>query len=124
MINGQWIMAQKMKTLGTEWLIEAAGCRPDALRDVVTLAALFDCVIAELKLRPVAEPVWHQFPDEGGVTGFVLLAESHLTCHTWPERQSAAFNLFCCKPRPAWRWAETLRETLGAVEVNVRQICR
>jgi len=113
-----------METLGTEWLIEAMGCRPDALRDVKTLATLFDCVIAELQPRPVTEPVWHQFPGEAGVTGFVLLAESHLACHTWPEQQSAAFNLFCCKPRPDWPWAETLREMLGATEVNIRQMHR
>ena len=37
----------------------------------------------------------HGFGDEG-VTGVVLLAESHITVHTWPERDYAAFDLFLC----------------------------
>lgn len=113
-----------MTGLGTEWLIEATGCRAESLRDVTTLGHLFDCLIAELQLSPVAEPVWRQFPGEGGVTGFALLAESHLACHTWPERQSATFNLFCCKPKPEWRWSEMLSDLLGATEINVRTIQR
>lgn len=113
-----------MTGLGTEWLIEATGCRAESLRDVAMLASIFDAVIAELQLRPVAAPIWHQFPGEGGLTGFVLLAESHLACHSWPERQSVAFNLFCCTPRPDWRWAEMLSHSLGATKVSVRVIER
>lgn len=113
-----------MTGLGTEWLIEATGCQTERLREVATLSRLFECLITDLQLSPIAEPVWRQFPGEAGVTGFVLLAESHLACHTWPERQSATFNLFCCKPKPEWRWAEMLRELLGAEEICVRTLQR
>ncbi len=56
-----------MTGLGTEWLIEATGCRAESLRDLTTLAKLFDCLIVELQLCPVAEPVWQQFPGEIGI---------------------------------------------------------
>ena len=37
----------------------------------------------------------HRFGDGGGVTGVAVLAESHITVHTWPERGFAAFDVFC-----------------------------
>ena len=83
------------------------------------MKALFDQLIADLHLQQVAEPVWHQFPDAGGITGVVVLSESHLTCHTFPERGFAAVNLYCCRPRRDWPWAERLTEALGATDVQV-----
>lgn len=110
--------------LGTEWLVEAGGCSEDALRDADVLAALFDRVIAELGLKPLHAPMWHKFPGEGGVTGFVMLTESHLACHTYPEHGIATINLYCCRPRPDWPWRERLAEILGAAEVRVRTLDR
>jgi S-adenosylmethionine decarboxylase len=60
----------------------------------------------------------------GGVTGLYLLAESHLACHTFPERALAAFNLYCCRTRPAWDWSGFLKLRLSAREVLVRAIAR
>lgn len=110
--------------LGTEWVVDAHGCDPEALRSQESLAAVFDRVVSELDLRRAGEPVWRVFPTPGGVTGLQLLMESHLACHTFPERGFAAFNLYCCRPRPAWPWAARLAEALGAATVEVRQIQR
>ena len=63
--------------VGTEWLIEAKGCEPDALRDETALKAVLASVITDLGLKAVGE-VWHKFPGEGGVTGLIALTESHL----------------------------------------------
>lgn len=38
----------------------------------------------------------HPFDENNGVTGVVLLAESHITIHTWPEHQYAAVDIFMC----------------------------
>ena len=60
--------------------------------------------VAAAGLRPVAE-VFHRFPapgpagDEaaaGGVTGVVLLAESHLAVHTWPELGAVTLDVYVC----------------------------
>jgi S-adenosylmethionine decarboxylase len=110
--------------IGTEWLIEAAGCRPEALRDPALLDELFMRIIAELELRPLHAPAWHVFPDPGGITGFVMLSESHLACHTYPEHGIATINLYCCRPRPDWPWQGRLAEMLGATDVRVRVLDR
>jgi S-adenosylmethionine decarboxylase len=109
---------------GCEWIIEAHGCDPDVLRDRARLAALFERLIRELDLHPVAPPVWHQFPAPGGLTGMALLAESHLTAHSFPEHASLCLNLFCCRPRPRWDFEGKLGEMLQATRVEVRHVAR
>lgn len=105
--------------LGREYFIDAYGCDPDRLRSQATLACIFDRVVADLGLQPLGH-LWHQFPEPGGVTGLLMLSESHLTVHTFPESGVATVNLYCCRPRPDWPWNERLRESLGATDVRVQ----
>ena len=105
--------------LGREDFIDARGCDPAALASREVLARLFDQVVADLRLHALDQR-WHTFPGPGGVTGLLLLSESHLTVHTFPERGVATFNLYCCRPKPDWPWAQRLRELLGATHVHVR----
>jgi len=107
-----------------EWLVDAAGCRPQALTSIECLQALFARVIADLDLHPIHPPQFHRFPDPGGITGYVMLTESHLACHTYPEHGVLTINLYCCRPRPEWPWRERLAEIAGATQVEVRSIAR
>ena len=109
---------------GDEWIVEAFGCDAGRLADRAVLASLVDRMVHELALRPVGAGQWHVFPPPGGITGMLLLAESHLTVHTFPEHRSLCLNLFCCRPRPEWRWDAALRKLVGAREVEVRRIER
>jgi S-adenosylmethionine decarboxylase len=106
--------------LGAEWLVDAHGCDPSALRSQSRLEAVFDRIVDELGLGTIGRSSWHVFPGPAGITGLWLLTESHLTCHTFPERGFAAFNLYCCRPRGEWPWADRLAETIGARDVRVR----
>jgi S-adenosylmethionine decarboxylase len=110
--------------IGSEWLVDAAGCRPESLTSVETLQTLFARVIAELDLHPIHEPRFHTFPQPGGITGFVMLTESHLACHTYPEHGVITINLYCCRPRTEWPWRERLTELLGAASVEVTEVVR
>lgn len=116
--------ATAIATAGQEWVVEAFGCEPGRLASLPALQALFDAMIDELSLHPVAPAQWHRFPAPGGITGMVMLAESHLTVHTFPEHASACINLFCCTPRAPWNWTDRLRDLLGADEVLVRVLAR
>lgn len=117
---------------GTITIVDAFGCDADALRSRETLAALFAALVKELDLHPLHAPTWHVFPGvdgrdgggPGGITGFVMLRESHLACHTFPETGVATIDLHCCRARPAWPWSARLAQILGAQDVRVRTLER
>jgi S-adenosylmethionine decarboxylase len=109
---------------GHAWIVDAFGCDARRLRSRAALEGVFAAVVDDLALRPLGPPVWHDFPDPGGVTGFLLLTESHLAVHTFPERAFAAFDLYCCRARPEWPWARRLAGLLGATDVSVRRVER
>ena len=109
--------------VGTEWLIEACGCDPSALRDEQLVRSILAAVVTDLGLKTIGD-IWHKFPGEGGVTGLVALTESHLACHTYPEHGTATFNLYCCRTRPEWQWGDELRRSLAASDVKVTRIER
>jgi len=110
--------------VGAEWLVDAEGCSPESLRDMTAVRAACEAIISDLDLRVVGQPMWHQFPEPGGVTGLFLLTESHLACHTYPEIGTATFNLYCCRARPDWPWEERLRSFLGASRIRVLCVAR
>jgi S-adenosylmethionine decarboxylase len=117
-------MQETLATAGMEWLVDAQECDADRLRDLDLLTKTCTEIVATLDLHVVGKPVWHRFPHPGGVTGFYLLTESHLACHTYPELGLATFNLYCCRPRRPWRWQERLQQLLSAAHVVVRTVPR
>lgn len=72
---------------------------PSLLTDEDVLAQLCRQVTVASGLTIVGEK-WHTFPDyqgqPGGVTGMLLLAESHLAVHTWPERGGVTLDVYVC----------------------------
>ena len=66
------------------------------LAEVAALRALCLHGVAEAGLTPVGE-LFHHFADGGGgITGVVLLAESHLAVHTWPELGAVTLDVYVC----------------------------
>jgi len=51
--------------------------------------------VAAVGLTPVGE-LFHRFAPPGGITGVVLLAESHLAVHTWPELAAVTLDVYVC----------------------------
>jgi S-adenosylmethionine decarboxylase len=109
---------------GSVWIVDAYECDAELLRSAAALERVFAELVADLGLHPVREIVWHRFPAPGGVTGFQLLSESHVSCHTYPEHRFAAFDLYCCRPRREWPWSERLAAILGAERVSARCLAR
>ena len=110
--------------VGNEWVVDARGCTPAALRDRALIEAFVARVLREVSLNAVLPPLVHVFPGEGGITAMVLLAESHLTLHTFPEHGTLTANLYCCTERAPWLWEERVAEMFGAARVDVRTLAR
>ena len=109
---------------GIEWVIDAFGCDAQLLRNLDVVKQLCERVISDLGLKVVGEPQGHRFGEPGGVTAMYMLSESHLACHTYPERQTATFNLYCCRARPSWNWESALVKDLGAASVQIQTVLR
>jgi len=109
---------------GMEWLVDIFGCPANVLQDRRTMSALFNTVVREMRLHPMGDPVWHQFPTTKGMTGFWMLLESHMTIHTFPEFESACFNLFCCSPRTGIDWQSMFSRMIQATSVSIRECPR
>jgi len=60
---------------------------------------------------------FHHFSPNGGVSGVVVLAESHISIHTWPERDFAAIDIFMCGACDPHLAVEVLQRTFKAARV-------
>lgn len=92
-----------MLPLGHHYIAELWGCSEEHLDDKDRLQALA-LEAAEAAHVTVISSQFHQFSPQG-VTGVLLLAESHLSLHTWPEHGYCAVDLFTCGDAQAAREA-------------------
>jgi S-adenosylmethionine decarboxylase len=76
---------------------DLSGCRcaAELLTNAATLEALCIKAVNEAGLTQV-QRLFHSFAPGSGVTGVVLLAESHLAIHTWPELSSVTLDIYVC----------------------------
>jgi S-adenosylmethionine decarboxylase len=107
---------------GKHWLVEFYGARD--LSDVQAIRRAMKNAVAVsgatlLKLQ------LHHFGPGDGVTGVALLAESHVSIHTWPERQYAAVDIFMCgKTSSPAKALAALKAALTPRRVRVRRFAR
>jgi S-adenosylmethionine decarboxylase len=92
-----------LHALGTHLLVELHGCDPDKLKHVEVVKDTLVSAALACKAT-VVDVAFHEF-NPFGVSGVVVIAESHLSIHTWPEYRYAALDIFTCgtviKPQEA-----------------------
>ncbi len=109
-----------MKTrhdFGKHYLIDLRDCDPEIIKSVdptreIVLRAAKECGAT------ILDDYFHQFQPIG-VSGVVLIAESHISVHTWPESGFAAADIFTCgemKPQVA---IDIMREGFRAKEASM-----
>lgn len=81
-------------SLGSHLLVELFGCKQDALEEELSVGEAMRSAADESLATVVAES-FHEFKPYG-VSGAVIIQESHYTIHTWPEHGYAAVDLFYC----------------------------
>lgn len=85
---------ERISSLGRHLLVEYYDCDPDVLDSVEQISAAM-VKAAELSGATVINNTFHHF-SPFGVSGVVVISESHLSIHTWPEYKFAAVDLFTC----------------------------
>lgn len=114
-----------MDTRAKHLLVELRECRAETLNDLESLQRLMHAAARAAGATVVGE-AFHRYAPQG-VTGVLLLEESHFSLHTWPEAGYAAFDFYTCgalDPEPAARVvAEGLRDETAA-RVTLIEVAR
>ncbi len=113
---------QKYPPDGRHWLVDLFDCDPRRLDAATELRNLLRRSAEAAGARVVAD-VFHAFAPHG-VTGVVVVEESHFSIHTWPERGYAALDFYTCgsvAPEQALRW---VAEAVQAQRIESLEISR
>jgi S-adenosylmethionine decarboxylase len=109
--------------VGNHIFADLHGIDAATLRDGAALEKLL-CQAARAAGARVLSSHFHGFGEGGGITGVVLLAESHISIHTWPECQLAAADIFMCGAADAKRALAVLIEELSPADSHVETVVR
>lgn len=112
-----------MTAPGRHGLLDLYCCDENILRDAARLQTILEQAAAAARAT-VLYRRFHTFGGAGGVTGVLLLAESHISIHTWPEYGFAAVDVFLCGRMPSENARRVLEEALGAERAEWRNIPR
>ena len=112
-----------MEVLGRHVLAEVYGCPFDVLNDVKKVEEIMVTAALEAGAE-VREVVFHKFSPQG-VSGVVVISESHLAIHTWPELGYAAVDVFTCGDRVnPWDACNFIKEKFRAEYMEANEIKR
>lgn len=111
------------KALGRQLMVEFYGCRKDILDDEnQVMSAMIDAAIASG--ATIVDKVFHHFSPYG-VSGVVVIAESHLAIHTWPEYGYAAVDLFTCGTEvDPYKGFDLLKQVLESNNLSITEMKR
>lgn len=109
-------------SLGNHILVEFMNCDPHIMNDVAGIER--DMVAAAEKANAtVINSTFHHF-SPWGVSGVVVIQESHLAIHTWPEYGYAAVDLFTCGDMDAWISFDFLKEAFKSQSYSAIEMKR
>ncbi len=109
--------------IGHHYIVEASGCDPKIIGSVAKVQQIL-VKAAEIAGASVWSISFSKFPPSG-VSGVVVISESHISTHTWPEKGYAALDIYTCgaavKPEKAVFYAV---EAFGAETSHITEITR
>ena len=108
--------------------IDGFGGKPELLSSEALVHSLLDSFPGEIGMTKISEPhvirYVGQKPEDWGVTGFVIIAESHISVHTFPDHGYVWVDVFSCKEFEAPEALEIVTEAFGLTHVTERVLER
>lgn len=112
-----------MKILGRHLLVEFTNCDKGALDNVQLLETAFKDAVAAAGATLV-QSVFHRYNPQG-VSGVIVIAESHLSIHTWPEYGYAAVDFFTCGDSvDPYRAFDLVKERIQSADAHITEVRR
>ncbi len=110
------------RVLGWHWLVDFFQCANLPTDSLILEAILIES--AEMAGATVVQTCFHPFSPQG-LSGVVVIAESHLAAHTWPEHQVLCLDLFSCSDKINAQVAiDCIAERIQAGKVDQRNLTR
>jgi S-adenosylmethionine decarboxylase len=108
--------------------IDGFGGDRELLSNESLVRSLLDRYPGEISMTKIAPPFVYRYagekPEDWGVSGFVLIAESHIAIHTFPERGYVWVDVFSCKAFEAETALETVADAFRLESVKVQKLER
>ncbi len=111
-----------MRTEGKHIIMDVSGCKPNLLNNLTFLKKLL-VEAAERANATILNVAFHHFTPQG-VSGVVVISESHLSIHTWPEYGYAALDFYTCGVTDPKAACQFVADTLGANHIQVTVVSR
>lgn len=102
--------------------MEYRGCDPKVLNNITRIEALMRLAVKKAGANAVQSAL-HPFVPQG-VSGVIILEESHISIHTWPEQGYAAMDFYTCGDCDPEAGLEILRQGLGADSAEIMVLDR
>jgi len=115
-------MEKVNKEFGKYYLVELIDCDTEKLKFVKDVQEIF-LRAAEKSKATVVKHFFHQY-EPFGVTGIILICESHFSIHTWPEDKYVAFDILTCGEMYPELAIEEMKNSFQAKQAKVRIIPR
>ncbi len=109
-------------------MVDCHGCEREKLRDLNTIFRLLDELPTRIRMTKITAPyVFHynaDNPKDSGITGMVVIAESHISVHTFPEKGYLTLDVYSCADFKAEEVLAYLKEVFNPTEINHRLVMR
>jgi S-adenosylmethionine decarboxylase len=122
-VNTLATVTEQKTIFGDHYLVDLHGCNPDLISAVETVRnVLLDAAVKSKST--IIDDRFHQF-EPYGASGVIIIAESHFSVHTWPEKKFAAVDIFTSGTRMKPQLAiDIMKAGYGADHVNVVKVAR
>ncbi|MCD6505286.1 adenosylmethionine decarboxylase [Candidatus Poribacteria bacterium] len=90
------------KGFGPHLILDGYECNREKLSDLDFIYRFLDVLPEKIEMSKIAPPYVTRYtagkPEDWGISGFVIIAESHISIHTFPEKLYLSVDVFSCKP--------------------------
>ena len=110
---------------GPHLMLDGYGCDKARLQDLNLVYRILDDLPHRIGMTKIMPPYVFKYsgskPEDWGVSGFVLIAESHVSIHTFPEKQFLSLDVFSCKEFDIPRAIASIEKAFGIQKIEKKR---
>ncbi len=113
---------------GVHLMVDGYGCDRERLEDINLIYDFLDEYPTQMDMTKIMPPYVFRYsgavPEDWGISGFVLIAESHISIHTFPDKQYLSLDMFSCKPFDTQKALEKVKKHFGIQTCEMKVVDR